>query len=379
MYKNKIIILLSGFIIGIVVSYAYVKQFGVKNTSKNLVISENIKKDTYTDSTKDYIPKKEIIATKMPIYIKNSLQELNISIEEMTKKSWEEFISRIQTKALNDIVYNSKSSSSRGSDNLVHILSSRRDIDHKLIKELIEKGFNINEKNNFGDTPVLMAIKASNLIDIKALVAMGADLQSISNYGRDALAATFQNGNGPARREIIEYLLEEQGFSLSDNPNKYLKYMVNHDDNRPYIKQLLPLIEKTDYKESLQRILFYGRGDDEIVDFFIDAGLNIDQKLLNAMSRSKFVSTQKIQSVIDKYSLNVNEGSRTLKLTPLMAAVESGDSKKVELYLRNGANPNIATIDGHNSFDLLTNNPINEYWVADEEKIKIKKLLDKYR
>jgi len=46
----------------------------------------------------------------------------------------------------------------------------------------------------------------------------------------------------------------------------------------------------------------------------------------------KQMSTAGSTPSMDIYSLDVNQGSRGLQLTPLMAAIEAGDSNKVKFF-----------------------------------------------
>jgi len=93
----------------------------------------------------------------------------------------------------------------------------------------------------------------------------------------------------------------------------------------------------------------------------------------------KQMSTAGSTPSMDIYSLDVNQGSRGLQLTPLMAAIEAGDSNKVKFFLENGANPNIQNTNGKTAFDLAEHNPIHPYWVSRSEKAKINSLLNQYK
>jgi len=366
MLKNKLTIGVVAFILGLGANSAYTKVFENENKLKEKFATEKKpKKVIFTPITKN-IKDSKVIS-----------QEFNTSNDKLTQAKWKELVSKIEIATLKNIVMNSVSGNN--GNKLIHILSSQGSLDHQLIKNLIEKGFDINAKNNQGETPLLLAMKSTNnLEDIRALIAMGADIEVKSNNGQDVLMSAFLNDTAPTRREMIDFLVNEQGFSYTNTPDKYLKSMMGDESNIPYVMDILPSLNKENYKENMQTILFYGMGNDEIVDFFTDNDVVIDQPLFNAMARSKNVSIERIQLAMDNNPLDVNKGSRALEITPLMAAVESGDIQKVEFFLKNGANPYLSTTRGNNAFDLLENNPITKYWVPKQNQIKIKELLNLY-
>lgn len=372
MLKNKILTTMGGFALGILSYHGYLtlSKADIQTQDKQIV------KKVFPINTiknKALVPKQ-----KIPSFIENSLKDFNMSMADLSEEAWGEFIEKVELQALQKIVFNG--TRSKGGDSLIHVLSAKKELDHQLLKELIEKGFDINAKNNIGNTALLMAMqKSANLFDVKALIAMGADILAESNGGRDALAAAFQNSFGPAKREMIDFLVNEQGFSYKNTPEKYLKYMIGDKESLPYIKEILPNLDSGKYKESLDTIAWFGSADDEIVQHFNKNGLEIDHTLLTSMARSENISNETLQKIIDKNNIDINKGSWALGLTPLMSAVESGDSKKVELFLENGANPDIQNAKGNTAFDLANKNPMKAFWVPKEEQIKIKQLLDTYK
>lgn len=264
-------------------------------------------------------------------------------------------------------------------DSQIHTLCRGKNIAFKLIKEHMENGLDINGKNSFGQTPILLATRSSNLLDIKKLISMGANIHVKTTFGRDALASAFQNKDFTEREKIIKYLLNKEDFSMSDFPGKYLKYMIVNEDNRPYIMEMLPNMKESHYKPNLNILLGYGRGDDEIVDFFMDNGISIDTELLVNMSRSKNVSTKKLQTIIESEYLDINQGSRIGGHTPLMAAIMAGDSEKVEFYLQYGSDLKIKNSDGDDAFELAENNLyVDSNIISKKQSIKIEQLLEKY-
>lgn len=366
MFTNKIFIVLASFVLGFTTNYMY------NNTIKNTKAQEHISTKIFDT---DKISEKEILNKKIiPIFIQNSLYASGINLNNLSQKSWNEFLNKVQMQGLGKFV----SSKRNGGYTLIHTLSQVGAID--IVKELVGKGFDINAKTDNGNTPLLLATQSMNLEDIKELVGMGADIDAQSNYGRDVLASAFQHENTLEREKIIKYLMEEQGFNFKDNPEKYLKYMASAPDgNKAYVMEVLPYLSKKNYAKSIKTIFEYGKGDDKMIDFFISSGEDIDINSLNYITRGKNVSTQKLEYMVQKYNLDINKGDDIAGLTPLMHAVHVADTEKVEFYLNHGANLEVTNKKGQNVFHVIAAET-PRYPLAPKEEIeKIKNLLNKYR
>jgi len=82
------------------------------------------------------------------------------------------------------------------------------------VKKVLETGVDINQKNDSGFTPLLIAVTENNLDIVKYLVSKGADLTLKNNQGFNALIiATNEN-----HVEIAEYLLEKGADITTTDP-----------------------------------------------------------------------------------------------------------------------------------------------------------------
>ena len=91
-------------------------------------------------------------------------------------------------------------------------IAERYDVED--VKKVVETGGDINQKNDLGFTPLLIAVKENNLDIVKYLVSKGADLTLKNNRGFDALIiATNEN-----HLEIVEYLLEKGADITTTDP-----------------------------------------------------------------------------------------------------------------------------------------------------------------
>ncbi|MDB2414326.1 ankyrin repeat domain-containing protein [Rickettsiales bacterium] len=78
---------------------------------------------------------------------------------------------------------------------------------------------NINEKDEFGRTPLISSVVEGNLENIKTLINKGADLNAVDEEGRTALMIASITGNA----EIVKLIVK----SLDDAEKKENEYDIN--------------------------------------------------------------------------------------------------------------------------------------------------------
>ncbi|MFN7095614.1 MAG: ankyrin repeat domain-containing protein, partial [Burkholderiales bacterium] len=72
------------------------------------------------------------------------------------------------------------------------------------IKWLINRGLNINEKNQEGLTPLMLAFKRDDMNLARTLINLGADINEQNNSGESALLQAIKSGNPQLVRQLIE-------------------------------------------------------------------------------------------------------------------------------------------------------------------------------
>ncbi|WP_299881156.1 ankyrin repeat domain-containing protein [uncultured Cocleimonas sp.] len=82
------------------------------------------------------------------------------------------------------------------------------------VKKVLETGVDINQKNELGFTPLLIAVTENNVDIVKYLVSKGADLTLKNNKGFDALIIAANENHV----EIAEYLLEKGADITTTDP-----------------------------------------------------------------------------------------------------------------------------------------------------------------
>jgi len=104
----------------------------------------------------------------------------------------------------------------------------------ELLKGLYEHGFNINEHNEKGQTPLMLAIIKLNLDDIMFLIHEGANLNAKDNLGRTALIYMIRVKYGmlerwPQTRDILFSTIVNPSidiFATDNDGNNVLDYLL---------------------------------------------------------------------------------------------------------------------------------------------------------
>lgn len=104
----------------------------------------------------------------------------------------------------------------------------------ELLKGLYEHGFNINEHNEKGQTPLMLAIDKLRLEDVMFLIHEGADLNARDNIGRTALMYMIRVKYGmlerwPETRDILFSTIVNPSvdiFAIDNEGNNVLDYLL---------------------------------------------------------------------------------------------------------------------------------------------------------
>ena len=86
---------------------------------------------------------------------------------------------------------------------LMAIIMSKNKSKEQIVKMLVEYGANVNSKNEFGCTPLMLALCYGNCNIVKFLIENGADVNTVNKYGHSPLEISFES-------ELVE--CNEQNF-----------------------------------------------------------------------------------------------------------------------------------------------------------------------
>ncbi len=129
-------------------------------------------------------------------------------------------------------------------EELLKAICDKKDYSH--IEEIINKGANINQPNEYGDPPLFYACFYGDAKTVITLIANGADINYVSNYGYTSLSYACLYG----RAEIALILIEKGAdVNLSNNGWNPLAYacLYGHMEDLEEIKYIQSNFELNQY------------------------------------------------------------------------------------------------------------------------------------
>ena len=186
--------------------------------------------------------------------------------------------------------------------------------DLKRVKEFLNKG-NAREALN---EQFVEAIKVSDIEMAKTLLAKGAKVNDLNQFGHTAL----ETAAGTGSLEIVQLLMDSGADAKTKN-----RY------------------GRTNLEGAYTSALFSGH--EKVAQYFLDMGVDVNAvgpAQRTALESAAFCSPEFIKMMIDKgakVNAKSNDGS-----TPLMAAARSGRLETVRLLLDKGADVNAANRQG---------------------------------
>lgn len=175
------------------------------------------------------------------------------------------------------------------------------------VKKVIDTGVDINQKDDRGFTPLLIAIEENKLDIVKYLLSKGADLKLKNNKGFNALIiSTNKNYN-----DVFEYLLSQGADITTTDPRNG--------------RQPIHIAAKLGYIG--------------ILDVLLNKGVDVNQVTINKeiplhlAVQSLYLPT--VKYLIGK-SANINAIDRSGK-TPLDSARKFGTKRMIDFLIKKGA------------------------------------------
>lgn len=227
------------------------------------------------------------------------------------------------------------------------------------IKYLIDKGFEVNEKFEDGQTVLHLACDAGDLEFVKYVIEQGADVNAIDNRGTtplnnaafsgnvDVVALLMDKGAVLAPKICKETACAESPTPLHNatwrSPN-VVEYFISRNVDVNILDE--------NHKSALHNAM---QGDSiRSVKLLCDAKINVNQKDKNGMTALHYgVKRGKIDAI--KLLLNYNPDLNIVDnsgRTALHYAAITGNTNVSELLLKNNAKINIKDTKGNTEVDL---------------------------
>ncbi len=207
----------------------------------------------------------------------------------------------------------------------------------QLIQYLLNKGLNIEEKNNKEETPLQLAIKHKKYIALKCLADAGANVDVTIVPGAPAIVdATFNNDI-----ECVKCLAEHgANLEVEDSIQRTAMWLAVARGYPEIVKILIkhgastkkrPRKEETD---AFGNALYFKQY--EIAKILIEEGYDIEKNYALYRYADNLEHTQFLIEQGANVNAQIPQGA-----TPLMAAACSTEYSCIKLLLENGADPNI--------------------------------------
>lgn len=215
-----------------------------------------------------------------------------------------------------------------------------------VIMALFEAKADINMQNNKGLTPLIISSYQEDIKTFRLIISLGADVNKGDNNGATPLMHVFSNNKINRFKMLIEVgadvnAKDKKGFTLlarlSYEPIPYPKYPEE------FIQIMIKKGADVNVKGSngITPLMWASRTGNALVEM-LDAKANIEAKddvrgytpLMYAVEAG---NTYALDTLI-KAGANVNTASPKEGITPLMASFQSGNKEAIIMLIENGAN-----------------------------------------
>jgi ankyrin repeat protein/energy-coupling factor transporter ATP-binding protein EcfA2 len=222
------------------------------------------------------------------------------------------------------------------------------------VESLLKKGANVNDKNNEGNTPLMLAAANGHKDSVEFLLKNGANVNDKNNEGNTPLILAAANGH----KDSVEFLLKN-GANVNDK---------NNEGNTP-----LMLAATNKDKDIVLYLLKQGAEFDSNDSSVVNAlTFTIFEQRCGSIREAATYGYVNVLKFLLTHGADINSEDSN-KNTPLILAAANGHKDAVELLLNRGANVNDKNNEGKSPlyFALSSNNINLAKQILDALNIKI--------
>lgn len=236
--------------------------------------------------------------------------------------------------------------------------------DMEMVKYLIANGMDINQRDEKGLSPLMVALQESHEEIIELLMNHQADVFQTYRAGEKEVNMLYFALMGKGVKMIQE--LKNAGLSYADAPEVYAYAALERNRMGNEISEILefidinhPIVFYGSDMGSVLDIALNGRASEETITYLLDNGIRPNEA--HAFNREmneihKGVTTGRQPHIFERLielGADINHQDRFAGLTPLMLAVVMNDPVKTEILLKAGADTSLKDNAGHSITDHL--------------------------
>jgi ankyrin repeat protein len=252
---------------------------------------------------------------------------------------------------------------------LHHALNLKKN-NSDIVKLLVKRGADINQKNVAGESPFIYAIKKSSPEIVEFLISKGANINDRDGWKNTPLMAAMSTDQMPYEKAVI---LIKHGAEINSK-NVYQKTPLMQAIQYRDLKIVKLLLENG---ASLDDVNKYGEhiihlaarySSPEVMEAILDKGVDINQtgdKAVEGMNALSFALSygwgykRSIAALLIKRGININQQDKNGE-TPLHKATKTTDLYNTKLILANGGDKTIRNNSGKTPEELTSNSAIKQ-------------------